>query len=157
VSHTWFLAPDEFAKSAYSGGEPYHLLLPDPAADFRVRGMPGIEEHFVDYLRAVFAGAGFHGRTQPCDDPQHGKSCRAIRDHARSHPQSRRVLMTPGDRHALRVAQPGPGARSPLAGRVAVATRRSGEWSGARVTGDRDRFQRRMGVGHRVLAGRHPD
>lgn len=67
--HTWFLAPDEFAKSAYSGGEPYHLLLPDPAADFRVRGMPGIEEHFVDYLRAVFAGGGFHGRTQPCDDP----------------------------------------------------------------------------------------
>ncbi len=66
-NHAWFLGPDEFAKSAYSGGEPYHALLPDPAADFRVRGMPDTDEYFVDYLRATFAGGGFRGRTQPAD------------------------------------------------------------------------------------------
>ncbi|MGA8117219.1 MAG: hypothetical protein WCA46_26595 [Actinocatenispora sp.] len=60
----WFLAPDEFHKADYSGGENYHVLLPDAAADFRIDGMYGIDEWFVDYLRATFTGGGFRGRCE---------------------------------------------------------------------------------------------
>ena len=92
--HAWFLAPDEFAKSAYSGGEPYHVLLPDPAADFPIRGMPGVEQHFVDYLRATFAGGGFRGATRPREEPHIlAEGATTIRDHGRSHPRPRRTLM----------------------------------------------------------------
>ena len=61
----WFyLAPDEFHKANYSGGENYHVALPDPRADFPIRGMYDIDEFFVSYLRATFAGGGFRGCTE---------------------------------------------------------------------------------------------
>lgn len=55
-------APDEFQKSYYSGGENYHVLLPDASADFQIKGMYDIDEYFVDYLRATFQFGGFRGR-----------------------------------------------------------------------------------------------
>jgi hypothetical protein len=58
----YYFAPDEFHKANYSGGENYHVRLPDPAADFRIWGMYGLEEYFVTYLRASFAYGGFRGR-----------------------------------------------------------------------------------------------
>jgi hypothetical protein len=60
----WFLAPDEFHKARYSGGENYHVALPDPRADFPILGMYDIDEFFVAYLRATFAGGGFRGRCE---------------------------------------------------------------------------------------------
>ena len=47
-------APDEFHKANYSGGDDYHLWLPNPDADVRIEGMYEIEEYFVAYLRATF-------------------------------------------------------------------------------------------------------
>ena len=58
----FFLAPDEFHKANYSGGENYHVALPDPRADFPILGMYDIDELFVPYLRATFWGGGFRGR-----------------------------------------------------------------------------------------------
>jgi hypothetical protein len=58
----WFLALDEFHKANYSGGENYHAALPDSRADFPILGMYEIDEFFVPYLRATFAGGGFRGR-----------------------------------------------------------------------------------------------
>jgi hypothetical protein len=46
-SDWWFLACDEFHKAKYSGGENYHVRLPDPAADFPIQGIYGIDEYFV--------------------------------------------------------------------------------------------------------------
>jgi hypothetical protein len=69
-------APDEFHKAIYSGGENYHLWLPNPAADFRIEGMYEIDEYFVEYLRATFAFGGFRGHveTLPDDDQR----CRKV-------------------------------------------------------------------------------
>jgi hypothetical protein len=58
-------APDEFHKANYSGGENYHLWLPNPNADFHVEGMYEIDEYFVEYLRATFISGGFRGRVEP--------------------------------------------------------------------------------------------
>jgi hypothetical protein len=64
-------APDEFHKANYSGGENYHLWLPNPDADFRIEGMYDINEYFIEYLRATFAFGGFRGRVEtPPDDDQ---------------------------------------------------------------------------------------
>jgi hypothetical protein len=60
----WFLAQDEFHKANYSGGENYHVALPDARADFPILGMYDINEFFVPYLRATFAGGGFRGRSE---------------------------------------------------------------------------------------------
>ena len=57
-------AADEFHKAGYSGGEGYHVWLPDPAADFRIVGMYDIDEYFVAYLRATFDNGGFRGRAE---------------------------------------------------------------------------------------------
>ena len=57
-------APDEFHKANYSGGDDYHLWLPNPDADFRIAGMYEINEYFVAYLRATFASGGFRGRVE---------------------------------------------------------------------------------------------
>jgi len=69
-------AVDEYHKSHYSGGENYHVWLPDPAADFRIEGMYEIDEYFVEYLRATFAFGGFRGyvETLPDDDQR----CRKV-------------------------------------------------------------------------------
>jgi hypothetical protein len=63
-------APDEFHKANYSGGENYHVALPDPGADFLIEGMCEIVETFVEYLRASLVNGGFRGRveTLPDDD-----------------------------------------------------------------------------------------
>jgi hypothetical protein len=58
----FFFAPDEFHKANYSGGENYHVLLPDASADFPIHGMYGLDELFVSYLRLTFLGGGFRGR-----------------------------------------------------------------------------------------------
>ena len=65
-------APDEFHKANYSGGENYHVWIPDPRVDFEIVGMYEIEETFVEYLRATFAYGGFRGRveTLPGDESQ---------------------------------------------------------------------------------------
>jgi hypothetical protein len=55
-------APDEFHKANYSGGENYHVSLPNPSADFHIYGMYGVNEYFVDYLRATFQYGGFRGK-----------------------------------------------------------------------------------------------
>ncbi len=49
-------AVDEFHKANYSGGENYHVWLPDPRADFEIVGMYEIEERFVEYLRRLSPG-----------------------------------------------------------------------------------------------------
>ena len=62
----WFyFAPDEYHKGNYSGGENYHVALPDPGADFPIQGLYGVDETgetFVSYLRETFAGGGFRGQ-----------------------------------------------------------------------------------------------
>jgi hypothetical protein len=63
-----FLACDEFHKANYSGGENYHVVLPDARADFPISGMYGIDEFFVPYLRATFTGGGFRGRIRDIGD-----------------------------------------------------------------------------------------
>jgi len=63
-----FLACDEFHKANYSGGENYHVVLPDARADFPIAGMYGIDEFFVPYLRATFTGGGFRGRIRAVGD-----------------------------------------------------------------------------------------
>jgi hypothetical protein len=65
----FFLALDEFHKANYSGGENYHVRIPDPRADFELSGMDdphgvSVTEYFVEYLRATFAGGGFRGRIE---------------------------------------------------------------------------------------------
>jgi hypothetical protein len=54
------IAPDELHKEDISGGTPYSMTLPDPAAD----GLLHDEWHrttFVDYLRRCFEWGGFPG------------------------------------------------------------------------------------------------
>ena len=69
-------APDEFHKANYSGGENYHVWLPDPNADFRISGMYEVDEYFVPYLRATLASGGFRGKVEllPDDDQR----CRKV-------------------------------------------------------------------------------
>lgn len=60
-------ADDEYHKACYSGGEGYHVTLPNPGADFVILGMcidPVGErsESFVTYLRNACLGGGFRGR-----------------------------------------------------------------------------------------------
>jgi len=55
-------APDEFHKANYSGGENYHLWLPDPCADAPIVGMYGIEETFLTHLRTTVSCGGFRGK-----------------------------------------------------------------------------------------------
>jgi hypothetical protein len=69
-------APDEFHKANYSGGENYHLWLPNPNADFRIEGMYDIDEYFVEYLRATFAFGGFRGRVDTL--PDNNQRCRKV-------------------------------------------------------------------------------
>ena len=57
-------APDEFHKANYSGGENYHVDLPEAAADARVLGMYGVEETFVEHLRLCFRFGGFRGHIE---------------------------------------------------------------------------------------------
>src|SRR5262249_14215440 len=68
-------APDEFHKANYSGGENYHLNLPDPSADAPVIGMYGVEETFVEHLRLSFRWGGFRGHIE-CE-PEGDKSWKA--------------------------------------------------------------------------------
>jgi len=63
-------APDEFHKANYGGGENYHVWLPDGQADFRIQGMYGVDEYFVDYLRATLAQGGVRGRIMDDGDGQ---------------------------------------------------------------------------------------
>jgi hypothetical protein len=55
------LAPDDLHKDNVSGGDPYGLLLPQPAVDFIFENEPhGV--HFVEYLRlAILKWGGFPG------------------------------------------------------------------------------------------------
>jgi uncharacterized protein DUF6745 len=62
------LAPDDLHKSNVSGGDPYEIGVPDPAADGRVLN----ERHdlrFVDYLRLCFRFGGFPGYEGRTDMP----------------------------------------------------------------------------------------
>ena len=61
-SHYCCFAPDEFHKANYSGGENYHVTIPNPGADFVIEGMYGINERFIDYLRESFRYGGFRGK-----------------------------------------------------------------------------------------------
>ncbi len=63
-------APDEFHKANYSGGENYHVSLPNPDADFRIEGMYDIEEYFVEHLRYSCAYGGFRGRVEPLPEDE---------------------------------------------------------------------------------------
>jgi hypothetical protein len=56
-----YLAPDEFHKDNVSGGDPYGLVLPNPAADFLFMYEPH-DLLFVPYLRlAILQWGGFPG------------------------------------------------------------------------------------------------
>ena len=75
-----WIANDEYHKANYSGGENYHIHLPEPQLDFPILGMCvdeddpdvrdlfgvdedfGPNEFFVTYLRNICKGAGFRGR-----------------------------------------------------------------------------------------------
>lgn len=67
---TFTFAPDEFHKANQSGGDNYHLWLPDANADFAIEGMYDINEYFVAYLRRTFAMGGFRGRLEPLPDDE---------------------------------------------------------------------------------------
>jgi hypothetical protein len=69
-------AADEFHKANYSGGENYHVWLPDPRADFEIVGMYEIEERFVEYLRATFSWGGFRGRVETLEEDE--SRCRKV-------------------------------------------------------------------------------
>jgi hypothetical protein len=69
-------AADEFHKANYSGGENYHVWLPDPRADFEIVGMYEIEERFVEYLRATFSWGGFRGRVDTLEENE--SRCRKV-------------------------------------------------------------------------------
>ncbi len=69
-------SPDEFHKADYSGGENYHVWLPNARADFRIEGMYGINEYFVEYLRATFKSGGFRGRVEPLEEDE--ERCRKV-------------------------------------------------------------------------------
>lgn len=71
-----FFAADCFHKANVSGGENYHLLVPEPRADFRIIGDVSPEHHaawssygggqrFVSALRRTFQGGGFRGHLSP--------------------------------------------------------------------------------------------
>jgi hypothetical protein len=55
----FFLAPDECHRTNYSGGENYHVALPDPAADFLIQGMSGVDELFVPTFARRLPTAAF--------------------------------------------------------------------------------------------------
>lgn len=69
-------AADEFHKANYSGGENYHVWLPDPRADFEIVGMYEIEERFVEYLRATLSWGGFRGRVDTLEEDE--SRCRKV-------------------------------------------------------------------------------
>jgi hypothetical protein len=69
-------AADEFHKANYSGGENYHVWLPDPRADFEIVGMYGIDERFVEYLRATLSWGGFRGRVKTLEADE--SRCRKV-------------------------------------------------------------------------------
>jgi hypothetical protein len=67
VDGRWYtyLSPDAFHKANVSGGENYHVWLPDSGADVRLCGdvSPEPEGQFlVDALRRAMEGGGFRGR-----------------------------------------------------------------------------------------------
>ena len=75
-----WVANDEFHKANYSGGENYHIHLPEVQIDFPILGMCtdeedpnvnflfgvdedfGPNEFFITYLRNICNGAGFRGK-----------------------------------------------------------------------------------------------
>lgn len=65
-------AADEYHKAHYSGGENYHVWLPDPTADFRIAGYYEIDQYFVAYLRASCVSGGFCGTVEPWFDGDRG-------------------------------------------------------------------------------------
>jgi hypothetical protein len=69
----WF-ADDETHKAHRSGGENYHVWLPNAAADFVIEGMFEFREYFVANLRESCRWAGFRGTLQPWYDGAHGSS-----------------------------------------------------------------------------------
>jgi hypothetical protein len=69
-------ADDEFHKANYSGGENYHVWLPDPRADFEIVGMYKIDERFFEYLRATFGWGGCRGRVETIEEDD--SRCRKV-------------------------------------------------------------------------------
>ena len=59
-SHAVIIAPDPVHKTNQSGGSPYCIRIPDPAAD---AALEGEEDYgtFVEYLRTCFQWGGFPG------------------------------------------------------------------------------------------------
>ncbi|MFH2115618.1 MAG: hypothetical protein ABIJ86_14060, partial [Spirochaetota bacterium] len=66
--HYCCFAPDEFHKANYSGGENYHVTMPNEKVDFEIEGMYGIKEKFVDYLRESIRYGGFRGKVSTIFD-----------------------------------------------------------------------------------------
>lgn len=64
------LAPDALHKAHTSGGDPYSMLVPDPAADAPFEWDQ--KSTFVEYLRIAFAWGGFPGwaHAEPGGRPQ---------------------------------------------------------------------------------------
>jgi hypothetical protein len=62
------VAPDMYHKANVSGGGPYEIVLPDPAADAQLLGEPR-ELLFVPYLRLAFQWGGFPGLADAPDRP----------------------------------------------------------------------------------------
>lgn len=58
------IAPDDLHKADISGGEPYEVGVPDPAADGKLLN-ESHDLYFVDYLRRVFDRGGFPGLVDP--------------------------------------------------------------------------------------------
>jgi len=66
------IAPDALHKANVSGGEPYAVAFPDPAADAPVLGLDApYARTFVGYLRECFRWGGFPGlATDPSNQPR---------------------------------------------------------------------------------------
>jgi hypothetical protein len=63
------IAPDVVHKTGYSGGSPYYICFPDPAADAPLRGDEDYGT-FIEYLRVCFRWGGFPGLRASAKPPR---------------------------------------------------------------------------------------
>jgi hypothetical protein len=68
-AHAVIIAPDPIHKTNQSGGSPYCIRIPDPAADAPLEGEEDYGT-FVEYLRTCFQWGGFPGLRTVAEPPR---------------------------------------------------------------------------------------